>query len=68
MPTFEVDESEQLKIVEENLVRKFGQAVSEERIKAEMERAVHRFDTAKVRSFVPVLVGREVTDALRRSA
>lgn len=67
MSLFEVDEADQLKNVEEGLIRKFGDRVPAQRVSQEFGAAVKRFATAPVRAFVPVLIQREVSESLRRS-
>lgn len=67
MNQFEVDEVSQLRSVEAALVEKFP-AIPAERVAAEIDRALHSYDGAKIRNFVPVLVQHEVTDTLRHTA
>jgi len=67
MSLFEVDEADQLKNVEEGLIRKFSDRVPAQRVSQEFGAAVMRFAKAPVRAFVPVLIQREVSESLRRS-
>lgn len=62
------DERAQLRRVEQDLLRRYGDRLPREVICAEVEQAKQEFAAAKVRTFVPVLVQRRVQDALRRSA
>jgi hypothetical protein len=42
-------------------------AVPEQKIRATVEAAHTQFDQARIRSFIPVLVEHDATDALKRS-
>lgn len=63
-----VDESTQLRVVQENLLRAFGDRVPGERIRAEVVRGMVAYRGARIRTFIPVLLQRQVADALRRVA
>jgi hypothetical protein len=63
----EMDEAGHVRRVEEDLLRRFGGQLPEEWIHAEIQRALSRYAAVKVRTFIPVLLQREVTDSLRRA-
>jgi hypothetical protein len=67
MSVFEIDEAHQLEQVEDRLIRRFGGQVPKQRISKEFSAAVARFAKAPVRTFVPVLIQREVSDTLRHA-
>ncbi len=60
------DERRQLAGVRAELLREFAGRVSEEALEQRLDRTVHRFDGAPIRSFVPVLAQRSVRLELRR--
>ncbi len=64
--TVKIDEAAQMRSVEQALLRKFEGRLDRETICAEVRRRKASFADARIRSFVPVLVQRAVTDALRR--
>ena len=59
------DEKSQLQRVESVLLSKFGDRVPPDAICAEVEAAMHDFDGARIRTYVPVLLQKRVTDVLR---
>jgi hypothetical protein len=59
------DDRSQLARVEATLLGKFGQSVSPETISAEVESAMREFADARIRTYVPVLLQKRVTDQLR---
>ena len=67
-PKLVIDEGAQLRSVEEALIRRFEGQVSPDVICAEVARMRERFKSARVRTFVPVLIQNAVRDQLRRRA
>jgi len=61
-----VDEAVQLSTVRAALQRRFGGRVSEETIALEVDQGLAQFSDASVRTFIPVLLQKQVTDRLRR--
>jgi hypothetical protein len=59
------DESAQLLSVEQSLVASFADRLPREVIAAEVERIRQEFADSRVRTFIPVLVQRRVSDSLR---
>lgn len=64
--TFKVDEAAQLRSVEDALLRKFEGRFGRDEICAEVQRTQSGFSSARVRTFVPVLIQRAVSESLRR--
>jgi hypothetical protein len=60
-----VDESAQLAQVSSALVRHFAGRVPEETVIAAVQDEARVFDGARIRTFVPVLLQRKVTERLR---
>ena len=67
MTLFEVDEADQLRSVEEQLIRRFEAKLPPQRVSAEIRRVLSSYGEARIRTFVPVLVQHDVIDALRHS-
>ena len=61
-----VDETVQLRTVEAALQRKFAGRVPDETISREVHLGLEEFSAAPVRTFVPLLLQKRVTDRLRR--
>lgn len=61
-----VDESTQLRAVEQTLLRAFGDRVAPERIHDEVARGMATYQAARIRTYIPVLLQRRVADHLRR--
>lgn len=59
------DEQRQLASVQADLVREFGDRLSEAEVARRFELTISRFDGAPIRSFVPVLARRSVRLELR---
>lgn len=62
-----VDEAVQLQTVEAALQRRFAGQVPEETIHREVDAGLAEFTGAPVRTFIPVLLQKRVTDRLRHS-
>jgi hypothetical protein len=62
-----VDEAVQLKTVEAALKRRFAGRVPDETISREVDEGLLEFTGAPVRTFIPVLLQKRVTDRLRRA-
>lgn len=62
------DEQRQLRQTCQELVREFGDRLSEAEVQARFSEILHGFDGAPVRSFVPVLAGRAARQRLRELA
>ena len=62
------DERRQLAAACQDLVREFGETLPEGEVTSRFEEIVRRYDEAPVRSFIPVLVAREVRLSLRELA
>ncbi len=62
------DEQRQLDRARQDLLREFGERLSEDEVTARFDEVVRSFDGAPVRGFVPVLVGRAVRERLRATA
>lgn len=62
----QVDEAVQLSTVRAALQRRFAGRVSEETIALEVDQGLAEFSDAPVRTFIPVLLQKQVTDRLRR--
>lgn len=60
-----VDEAGQLRTVEAALQRRFAGRVPDETITREVSRGLEEFSEASVRTFIPVLLQKRVTDRLR---
>lgn len=63
----QVDEAGQLRNVRAALERRFAGQVPEEIIAREVDRGLAEFAGAPVRTFIPVLLQKRVTDRLRRA-
>jgi len=61
-----LDEDGQLRTVKVALQQKFAGQVPEETIARELDEGLHAFDGAPVRSFIPVLLQKRVTERLRQ--
>jgi len=64
-PQPHVDEAVQLQTVEEALQRRFAGEVPDETIHREVDEGLREFAGAPVRTFIPVLLQKRVTDRLR---
>lgn len=62
-----VDEAAQLQTVKAALKRRFAGQVSEETIVREVDDGLREFTGASVRTFIPVLLQKRVTDRLRHA-
>ena len=62
-----VDEAVQLRTVEDALRRRFAGQVPEETISREVDEGFREFHGARVRTFIPVLLQKRVTDRLRHA-
>jgi hypothetical protein len=62
-----VDEADQLRSVEDALKRRFAGRVPDETISREVDEGLREFTGAPVRTFIPVLLQKRVTDRLRRA-
>jgi hypothetical protein len=62
-----VDESVQLRTVEDALKRRFAGQVPDETIAREVDEGLQEFNGAAVRTFIPVLLQKRVTDRLRQA-
>jgi hypothetical protein len=62
----QVDEAVQLSTVRAALQRRFAGRVSEEVIRLEVDQGLAEFSEASVRTFIPVLLQKRITDRLRR--
>jgi hypothetical protein len=60
-----VDETAQLRTVEAALQRRFAGQVPDETIALEVDQGLQEFSGAPVRTFIPVLLEKRVTDRLR---
>lgn len=63
----QIDEAVQLGSVRLALQRRFGGRVSEEAIAQEVDAGLREFSGARIRTFIPVLLQKRVTDRLRRT-
>ncbi len=54
-----------ISIVEERLTEEFGDRVSSEEITSRTRASLHRYHNARIKTFVPVLVHREVREDVR---
>jgi hypothetical protein len=61
-----MDEAVQLSTVKAALARRFAGRVPEETIAREVDAGLQEFSGAPVRTFVPLLLQKRVTDRLRR--
>lgn len=61
------DEQRQLETVRADLVREFGDRLSEAEVQQRFEATVGQFDGAPIRTFVPVLTRRSVRLELQRT-
>jgi hypothetical protein len=61
-----IDEAAQLQGVEEALQRRFAGRVPDETIAREVDAGLQEFSGARVRTFIPVLLQKRVTDKLRQ--
>ena len=59
------DEQLRLQATERELVREFGPVLGEDRVRSDVQDVVHLYDDAPVRTFLSVLVEREVRARLR---
>lgn len=59
------DEQLRLQATERELVREFGAALGEDRVRADVQAVAHHYDDAPVRTFLAVLVEREARARLR---
>ena len=59
------DEQLRLQATERELVREFGPVLGEDRVRSDVQDVVQRYDDAPVRTFLAVLVEREVRERLR---
>lgn len=62
-----VDEAVQVRTVKAALQRRFAGQVPEETISREVDQGLAEFSGAPVRTFIPVLLQKRVTDRLRRA-
>ena len=62
------DERRQLAAACNDLVREFGERLSETDVMAQFERVVHEYDAAPIRAFIPVLAVRQARSQLRELA
>jgi hypothetical protein len=62
-----VDEALQLRTVEDALRRRFAGQVPDETISREVDEGLQEFHGARVRTFIPVLLQKRVTDRLRQA-
>jgi hypothetical protein len=62
-----VDETVQLRTVEDALRRRFAGQVPEETIAREVDEGLREFHGARVRTFIPVLLQKRVIDRLRHA-
>lgn len=60
------DEERQLVATEQQLVQEFGAVLGEERVRHDVQDVVHSYDTAPVRTYLPVLVLRQARQRLRQ--
>ncbi|GAC1444198.1 MAG: hypothetical protein NVS3B26_12880 [Mycobacteriales bacterium] len=63
----QVDEALALSTVRAALQRRFAGRVSDEVIRIEVDQGLAEFSGASVRTFIPVLLQKKVTDRLRRT-
>jgi hypothetical protein len=61
-----IDEAAQLQGIEAALRRRFAGQVPDETISREVDEGLQEFSGAHVRTFIPVLLQKRVTDRLRR--
>jgi hypothetical protein len=61
-----VDEAVQLRTVKAALQRRFAGEVPDEVIASEVDQGLEEFSEATVRTFIPVLLQKRVTERLRR--
>jgi hypothetical protein len=61
-----IDEAAQLQGVEAALQRRFAGRVPDETIAREVDAGLQEFSGARVRTFIPVLLQKRVTDRLRQ--
>jgi hypothetical protein len=59
------DEQLRLQATERELLREFGPVLGEDRVRADLQDVLHRYDDAPVRTFLSVLVERETRARLR---
>jgi hypothetical protein len=59
---------EEIDLVTEELEDEFRDLVETAALRAAVEASAHRFDSAAVQDFVPLLVERQVREALKRIA
>lgn len=59
------DEDRQLAATEQQLLREFGAALGEERVRHDMQDVARQFDSAPVRTYLSVLVLRQARQRLR---
>lgn len=61
------DEQAQVAAVESALVSKYGDRIPPEQISADVRAGLAEFDGARIRTFLPVLLHKRLTDRLRRT-
>jgi hypothetical protein len=61
----QIDESAQLSTVKAALQRRFAGQVPDDTIAREVDEGLQEFSAATVRTFIPVLLQKRVTDRLR---
>ena len=54
-----------MEVVEERLTEEFGNSVPAEEITRRTRESLHRYHNARIKTFVPVLVHRDVREAVR---
>ena len=52
-------------IVEERLTEEFGDRVSAEEIARRTHASLHRYHSARIKTYIPILVHRDVRDVVR---
>lgn len=62
-----IDEAVQLRTVEDALRRRFAGRVPDETISREVDEGLREFTGAPVRTFIPVLLQKRVSERLRRA-
>ena len=62
------DEGSQLAQVESALVSKYGDRVPAEQISADVQAELAEFEGARIRTFLPVLLQKRLTDRLRHTS
>lgn len=59
------DEDRQLAATEQQLLREFGPALGEARVRSDVQEVVRSFEAAQVRTYLSVLVLRQARERLR---